>query len=149
MADSNPANFANLPKDQLKDIAAKGGHASHGSSNKENEVRSFQFYPHAQLAGTECVVQPRQCGLWSKSTRTATPVDEFCRLRLCTPASGSTMLTSQQSHADRNPDGTFTKGSELAKELGAKGGHVAHEHQVEKEQVETDGVCILRSMLLR
>lgn len=30
MADSNPANFANLPKDELKEIAAKGGHASHG-----------------------------------------------------------------------------------------------------------------------
>lgn len=30
MASSNPANFANLPKDELKEIAAKGGHASHG-----------------------------------------------------------------------------------------------------------------------
>lgn len=37
MADSNPANFANLPKDQLKEIAAKGGHASHGGSS-ESEV---------------------------------------------------------------------------------------------------------------
>ena len=33
MASTNPANFANLPKDELKEIAAKGGHASHGSSN--------------------------------------------------------------------------------------------------------------------
>jgi hypothetical protein len=38
MADSNPANFANLPKDQLKEIAAKGGHASHGASGSNNEV---------------------------------------------------------------------------------------------------------------
>jgi hypothetical protein len=43
MADSNPANFANLPKDELRQIAAKGGHASHGggshgASDKENEV---------------------------------------------------------------------------------------------------------------
>ena len=59
MASSNPANFANLPKDELKEIAAKGGHASHGAS----------------------------------TTSSDTP--------------------------DRNPDGTFTKGSELAKELGA------------------------------
>lgn len=35
MASTNPANFANLPKDELKDIAAKGGHASHGSSNTD------------------------------------------------------------------------------------------------------------------
>ncbi|KAJ4290866.1 hypothetical protein N0V90_010062 [Kalmusia sp. IMI 367209] len=74
MADSNPANFANLPKDELREIASKGGHASHGSSNGKAE-----------------------------------------------------------DHPDRNPDGTFTKGSELAKELGAKGGHVAHEHAVEKD----------------
>lgn len=38
MADSNPANFANLPKDELREIAAKGGHASHGANNKA-EVR--------------------------------------------------------------------------------------------------------------
>ncbi|KAF2444428.1 hypothetical protein P171DRAFT_414451 [Karstenula rhodostoma CBS 690.94] len=79
MADSNPANFANLPKDELREIAAKGGHASHGSNDKAED------------------------------------------------------------HPDRNPDGTFTKGSELAKELGAKGGHVAHEHAVEKEGRNPDG----------
>jgi len=38
---------------------------------------------------------------------------------------------------DRNPDGTFTKGSELAKELGSKGGHVAHEHAIEKDGVSS------------
>jgi hypothetical protein len=42
MADSNPANFANLPKDQLREIAAKGGHASHGAI-KEAEVSLFTF----------------------------------------------------------------------------------------------------------
>ena len=35
MASSNPSNFANLPKDKLSEIAAKGGHASHGSGNSE------------------------------------------------------------------------------------------------------------------
>jgi hypothetical protein len=42
MADNNPANFANLPKDKLKDIASKGGHASHGGGNggsHQSEVR--------------------------------------------------------------------------------------------------------------
>lgn len=36
MASSNPANFANLPKDELKEIAAKGGHASHGAHHESS-----------------------------------------------------------------------------------------------------------------
>lgn len=40
MADTNPANFANLPKDELREIAAKGGHASHGAT-KAAEVGIF------------------------------------------------------------------------------------------------------------
>jgi hypothetical protein len=27
---TNPGNFANRPKEEVRDIAAKGGHASHG-----------------------------------------------------------------------------------------------------------------------
>src|SRR5690242_20514795 len=34
MASTNPSNFANLPKDELKEIAAKGGHASHGAHHE-------------------------------------------------------------------------------------------------------------------
>lgn len=54
-----------------------------------------------------------------------------------------TLLTTHQSngssdHAGRNTDGTFTKGSNLAKELGAQGGHAAHEHQTAAD----DGVSI-------
>lgn len=42
MASSNPSNFANLPKDELREIAAKGGHASHGGgSGHHEEVQSF------------------------------------------------------------------------------------------------------------
>jgi hypothetical protein len=33
---------------------------------------------------------------------------------------------TSNDHPDRNPDGTFTKGSDLAKELGAQGGHASH-----------------------
>ena len=57
MADSNPRNFANLPKEELKEIASKGGRAAH-----ENETEEL---------------------------------------------------------GDRNPDGTFVKGTDLPKELGA------------------------------
>jgi hypothetical protein len=33
MADNNPANFANRPKEEVREIAAKGGRASHGGGN--------------------------------------------------------------------------------------------------------------------
>jgi hypothetical protein len=39
MASSNPSNFANLPKDKLSEIAAKGGHASHGGGGAHQDVR--------------------------------------------------------------------------------------------------------------
>lgn len=34
-------NFADMPKDELREIAAKGGHASHGGHSKE-EVQRLQ-----------------------------------------------------------------------------------------------------------
>jgi general stress protein YciG len=40
MASTNPANFANLPKDELKEIAAKGGHASHGAESSHPPGRN-------------------------------------------------------------------------------------------------------------
>lgn len=36
MADNNPANFANLPKEKVQEIAAKGGHASHGGGGNHS-----------------------------------------------------------------------------------------------------------------
>lgn len=45
---------------------------------------------------------------------------------ILTPPAGVLTAAQSSSHADRNPDGTFTKGSELAKELGAQGGHASH-----------------------
>jgi general stress protein YciG len=33
MADNNPGNFANRPKEEVREIAAKGGRASHGGGN--------------------------------------------------------------------------------------------------------------------
>jgi hypothetical protein len=43
-----------------------------------------------------------------------------------TPSLTSLQSNTSNDHPDRNPDGTFTKGSELAKELGAQGGHASH-----------------------
>lgn len=36
MSSTNPSNFANLPKDELREIAAKGGHASHGGHHESS-----------------------------------------------------------------------------------------------------------------
>jgi hypothetical protein len=47
--------------------------------------------------------------------------------------------SDNNTHADRNPDGTFTKGSKLAKELGAQGGHAAHETQLNEDGRNPDG----------
>jgi len=33
MASNNPGNFANRPKEEVREIAAKGGHASHGGDS--------------------------------------------------------------------------------------------------------------------
>lgn len=47
-------------------------------------------------------------------------------MALATNTFQSSATTGGAEHADRNPDGTFTKGSDLAKELGAQGGHASH-----------------------
>ncbi|KAH8742620.1 conidiation-specific protein 10 [Diaporthe sp. PMI_573] len=35
-ANSNPGNFANRPKDEVREIASKGGHASGGGNSTES-----------------------------------------------------------------------------------------------------------------
>lgn len=54
MASTNPANFANLPKDELREIAAKGGHASHGqhdsSANHADRNPDGTFTKGSELA---------------------------------------------------------------------------------------------------
>jgi general stress protein YciG len=69
MASSNPANFANLPKDELKEIAAKGGHASHGSGN--NDVSCIKGL-HARVQGTNFSSSPHLPA--AAATPTVTPM---------------------------------------------------------------------------
>ncbi|KAK3720577.1 hypothetical protein LTR37_003626 [Vermiconidia calcicola] len=80
MADNNPSNFANLPKERVQEIASMGGKTSHGSNGKED-----------------------------------------------------TSDTNGSTEAGRNPDGTFTKGSEAAKAAGQKGGAHSHDNDSNKE----------------
>ena len=45
MADNNPGNFANRPKEEVQEIAKKGGEASHSggfaSMDSDKQVRFF------------------------------------------------------------------------------------------------------------
>ena len=56
MSSNNPSNFANLPKDELREIAAKGGHASHGpntsSSNSGGTDSAANDHPDRNPDGT-------------------------------------------------------------------------------------------------
>ncbi|KAK5172706.1 uncharacterized protein LTR77_002826 [Saxophila tyrrhenica] len=81
MADSNPSNFANLPKETVKEIASMGGKASHGMNGTNGS-------DHA----------------------------------------------ADKSHEGRNPDSTFTKGSDAASAAGHLGGlHAAGKEESGKE----------------
>ncbi|KAF2641243.1 hypothetical protein P280DRAFT_398773 [Massarina eburnea CBS 473.64] len=97
MADSNPANFANVPKDELREIAAKGGHASHGIESHPDRNPDGTFTQGSHLAQE----------LGSKG--------------------GHVAHEHQVEKDGRNADGTFKEGSKLAQELGEKGGHAGHE----------------------
>lgn len=113
---SNPANFANLPKDELRKIAAKGGHTSHGAHHEDSNSSHATRNPDGTFTkGSELAKE-----LGAQGGHASHGANH-----------------SSSSHPDRNPDGTFTKGSELARELGAQGGHAAHEHA---EHGEDSGV---------
>jgi general stress protein YciG len=126
MASSNPANFANLPKDELKEIAAKGGHASHGahheSGNSDHPDRNPDgtFTKGSGLAkelgaqGGHAAHHDTTSGAGSSNLG----VRHICCLR----------LRAGTDNFQRNPDGTFKAGSQLAHDLGVKGGHASHEH---------------------
>jgi general stress protein YciG len=112
MASSNPSNFANLPKDELREIAAKGGHASHSGAAHTGDSTNNDH------AGRN------PDGTFTKGSSVASELG--AQGGHASHGGGS---NGSDIQAGRNPDGTFTKGSDLAKELGAQGGHAAHEHQ--------------------
>ena len=103
MASSNPANFANLPKDELREIAAKGGHASHGAHSGESTDSG-----HADR---------NPDGTFTKGS-------ELAKERGHVAHENQVKATEEDG---RNPDGTFKAGSRLAHDLGAQGGHAAHQ----------------------
>ena len=121
MASSNPANFANLPKDELKEIAAKGGHASHGAAEPSHPPGRNPDGTFTQ--GSEVAKELGAKGghiAHEHQVAQATEDSDVSHSRMKSLEHGLTL-------SKRNPNGTFKKGSELAHDLGVKGGHAAHQ----------------------
>jgi len=125
MASSNPSNFANLPKDELREIAAKGGHASHGGDHSGDSAGSDHAGRNADgtfVKGSSVASElGAQGGHASHGGGVSININFFkCQSLTDHQSNGA------DSHAGRNADGTFTKGSSVASELGAQGGHASH-----------------------
>ncbi|KAJ5046990.1 hypothetical protein J3E74DRAFT_423108 [Bipolaris maydis] len=103
-----PRKLRQPAKDELREIAAKGGHASHGSSHDDS---SSNDHPGRNPDGTFTKGSEVAKELGAQGGHASHGSDD----------SGSTLTRTL-----RNPDGTFKKGSELCLELGAQGGHASH-----------------------
>lgn len=139
MASSNPANFANLPKDELKEIAAKGGHASHGANHEAGNSDHPDRNPDGTFAkGSELAKELGARGghaAHHDTTGDANSNDGGVRA-LELPH----IPSLHSNNLQRNPDGTFKAGSQLAHDLGVKGGHASHEHsQSQKDSSDDNG----------
>ena len=106
MSDSNPANFANLPKERVKEIAAMGGHASHG----KEETNDTSNDAHAKKLASE---GRNPNGSFKPGSKAASEAGHIGGLH----AHGKEAEEEKnENEGDRRANGTFTKGSEAAKE---------------------------------
>jgi len=111
MADNNPGNFANRPTEEVRQIAAKGGHASHGGGNTQN-----------QSSGTG------NTNPGNFANRPKEEVQEIAAKGGHASHSGgfASMDADKQreiaSEGGKASSGSFEPGSERAREAGRKGG---------------------------
>jgi general stress protein YciG len=124
-ASNNPGNFANRPTEEVKAIASMGGKASHGTHGSEESHPPGRNADGTFVKGSEAAKEAGHIGGLHAHHKTEEQVS-------CQETKGykvETDVTPQADHpAGRNPDGTFTKGSEAAKEAGHIGGLHAHHH---------------------
>lgn len=95
MASTNPGNFANRPHEEVVEIAAKGGHHSHGvpePTTTNTNPGNFANRPHEE------VVEAASKG--GHASHSGAPAHE----------------------EGRTATGQFVEGSEAAREAGRKGG---------------------------
>lgn len=121
---TNPGNFANRPTEEVKAIASMGGKASHGGDNSGGDSKSSST---------------------GNDTSDVSYPYEDCPGR----HSGFLLTCPQVSNEGRNPDGTFQKGSEAAKEAGEKGGHASGggdggSGSGAKDTSDVSGILVLR-----
>ncbi|KAF2278457.1 uncharacterized protein EI97DRAFT_456852 [Westerdykella ornata] len=124
MASNNPGNFANRPKEEVREIAAKGGHASHGGGRSGGNGDSH----NDSSAGGQPGRNPD--GTFTKGSQVASELGAIGghhshgggNASNHNDDSGFGGTSGGASHPGRNPDGTFTKGSEEASRLGHIGG---------------------------
>ncbi|TKA22384.1 hypothetical protein B0A50_08266 [Salinomyces thailandicus] len=102
---TNPGNFANRPTEEVKEIAAMGGKASHGPQG-EAERKDSAAEPARNPDGT-----------FTKGSEAAKAAGHV----------GGMHSHNAPTEPARNPDGTFTKGSEAAKAAGHVGGMHSHD----------------------
>lgn len=109
----NPGNFANRPKEEVREIASKGGR-----SGTENKGFASENYPEEKQVSTELPVPSSQFPI-------STP--HFSPPHLRSPSARPTsLLTILQrevaSKGGKASSGSFQPGDERARQAGRKGG---------------------------
>ena len=124
MADTNPANFANLPKEKVQEIASKGGKASHGATGDAHadELAKAGRNPDGTfIAGGAAA---KEAGHHSHDNDEGKEAEDNGRRADGTFTKGS--LFTQCLLLHRTDVVTLRIGSEAAKEAGHIGGLQAH-----------------------
>ncbi|KAK5716478.1 hypothetical protein LTR15_009369 [Elasticomyces elasticus] len=113
---TNPGNFANRPTEEVKAIASMGGKASHGGHTKtEDEAAPPGRNPDGTFTkGSEAAKAAGHVGGMHSHDHDHDGMAKEEKV--------SELEVQDDDHTGRRADGTFTKGSEAAKEAGHKGG---------------------------
>lgn len=125
---TNPGNFANRPKEEVREIAAKGGHASHrGASHSVDE----SHHERQASSGSSGNTTTHNTNPGNFANRPKEEVREIASKGGKASHSGgfASMDPEKQreiaSKGGKASSGSFEKGSERAREAGRKGGSVS------------------------
>jgi len=135
----NSGNFANRPKEEVCEIAAKGGKASHGSHkpHEEEDDNSKACTISEETSEKHLEGHGRNPdGTFTKGSVAAVEAGHKGGVNSHKHDHDHDASKSIDGANDEfsshppgpNPDGTFTKGSEAAAEAGHKGGQTSHKH---------------------
>ncbi|KAK5729634.1 hypothetical protein LTR17_011821 [Elasticomyces elasticus] len=123
---TNPGNFANRPTEEVKAIASMGGKASHsGHTKTEDEACAVSLREDSAAPPGR-----NPDGTFIKGSEAAKAAGHVGGMHshdhdhdgMAKEEKVSELEVQDDDHTGRRADGTFTKGSEAAKEAGHKGG---------------------------